>query len=66
MFVFDENGNPIQDTLNSSVFELTTASASEYEIFLNKKITSKVTPEKLKTIQYTSCKDIIDNDASFL
>ena len=66
MIVFDEDGNMIQDTMSASSLELTTPGANKYEIFLNKKITSSVDSDELKTIQYHSCKDIIDNDSSFL
>ena len=65
MIVFDDQNNILQDSFVWDSLDISNTTGETYEVYLNEWISTKLSSDDLKTIAYTSCKDIIDSDPSF-
>lgn len=65
MIVFDDQNNILQENFVGTTLDIANTTWETYEVYLNEGITTTLASEDLKTIAYSSCKDIIDSDPSF-
>lgn len=65
MIVFDDQNNILQESFSWNILDISNTTDETYEVYLNEWISTKLSSNELKTIAYTSCKDIIDSDPSF-
>ena len=65
MIVFDDQNNILQDSFSGNILDISNTTGQTYEIYLNEGISTTLSSDDLKTISYTSCKDIIDSDPSY-